>query len=108
VLESGRLLVLEQDVPWKEFVLSAPAYEQLLFVIAPDTQAKWHVNTVPDQPGSFANRKSLPAAWAGLDWEELDRAVGIPDCVFCHRARFVAGHRTKDGALEMARLALRD
>jgi len=28
--------------------------------------------------------------------------------VFCHRGRFVAGHKTKDGAMEMARLALQD
>ena len=108
MLDSGRLLLLDRDVPWKEFVQGSSAHERLLFVIAPDTQAKWHVHAVPEQPGSFANRKSLPAAWAGLDWEELDRVVGIKDCVFCHRARFVAGHRTRDGAMAMARLALRD
>lgn len=106
--EDGRLLVLERDVPWKEVVLAAPEYEQLLYVVSPDSQAKWHVTTVPDAPGSFGNRKSLPAAWAGLDGEELDAVVGLTGCVFCHRGRFVAGHRTKDGALEMARLALRD
>ncbi|PWB52027.1 MAG: hypothetical protein C3F18_08625 [Nitrosomonadales bacterium] len=60
-------------------------------------------------PGrQLRNRKSLPAAWAGLDGEELDQSTGIHGCVFCHRGRFVAGHGTKEGALEMARLALRD
>lgn len=108
LLEAGRLLVLDSDVPWKESVLEGPEYEQLLYVVSPDTQAKWHVNTVPDYPGSFSNRKSLPLAWAGLDGEELDGVVGIPGCVFCHRGRFVAGHKTKDGAMEMARLALLD
>jgi len=108
LLENGRLLVLDSDVPWKEVVLGSPEYDHVLYVISPDTQAKWHVHTVPASPGSFNNRKSLPAAWAGLDGEELDDVVGFKGCVFCHRGRFVAGHRTKDGALEMAHLALRD
>lgn len=106
LMESGCLLVLEQDVPWKESVLASPEFENVLYVISPDTQTKWHVHTVPDQPGSFGNRQSLPASWAGLDGEELDQASGIKGCIFCHRGRFVAGHGTRDGALEMARLAL--
>lgn len=108
VLEDGRLLVLDSDVPWKETVLGSPEYGKLLYVVSPDSQAKWHVNTVPDYEGSFSNRKSLPAAWAGLDGEELDAVVGMSGCIFCHRGRFVAGHKTREGALEMARMALRD
>lgn len=108
LLEAGRILVLDKDIPWKEVVLGSPGYEHLLYVISPDTQTKWHVHTVPDAAGSFSNRKSLPAPWAGLDGEELDKVVGITGCVFCHRARFVAGHISKDGAMHMARLALQD
>lgn len=108
VLEAGRLLVLDNGAPWKEAVLGSPEYQQLLYVISPDTQTKWHVHTVPDYAGSFSNRKSLPAAWAGLDGEELDKVIGMSGCVFCHRARFVAGHKTKDGAIKMAQLALQE
>jgi uncharacterized UPF0160 family protein len=106
--EGGRLLVLESDAPWKEVVLNSSRYQNLLYVITPDTQTKWHLHTVPDQAGSFSNRKSLPESWAGLDGEELDKASGIQGCIFCHRARFVAGHATRDGALAMARLALQN
>jgi len=108
LLEDGRLLLLEHGVPWKETVLESSKYDQLLYVIFPDAQAKWHVSCVPDKSGSFSNRKSLPAAWAGLDGEELDKVTGIKGCVFCHRARFVGGHTTKEGAIEMVRLALRE
>jgi uncharacterized UPF0160 family protein len=108
LMEAGRLLVLDNGAPWKEAVLGSPEYQHLLYVISPDTQTKWHVHTVPDYAGSFSNRKSLPAAWAGLDGEELDKVTGMTGCVFCHRARFVAGHTTKDGALKMAQLALQD
>lgn len=106
--EAGRLLVLEHDVPWKDAVLGSPEYENLLYVITPDAQAKWHLTAVPDRAGSFNNRKALPSAWAGLDGAELDAVIGMPGGVFCHRARFVAGHKTKDGAMQMARLALLD
>jgi len=108
LLEDGRLLMLEHGVPWKETVLESPKYNQLLYVIFPDAQKKWHVSCVPDKAGGFSNRKSLPAAWAGLDGEELDKVTGIKGCVFCHRARFVGGHTTKEGAIEMVRLALRE
>lgn len=106
LLENGRLLMLKHGVPWKETVLESSKYDQLLYVIYPDAQAKWHVSCVPDKSGSFSNRKSLPAAWAGLDGEELDKVTGIKGCVFCHRARFVGGHTTQEGAVEMVRLAL--
>lgn len=105
--QAGRLLVLDCDVPWKETVLSSPDYKQVLYVITPDTQAKWHVHAVPDYAGSFNNRQSLPAAWAGLEGEDLDGVTGIQGCIFCHRGRFVAGHGNRDGALAMAQLALR-
>lgn len=108
LLEGGRLLLLEHGVPWKETVLESSKYDRLLYVIYPDAQAKWHVCCVPDKAGSFSNRKSLPLAWAGLDGEELDKVTGIQGCVFCHRARFVGGHTTKDGAIEMVKLALRE
>lgn len=108
VLEAGRLLLLDHEVPWKEAVVGAAEYERVLYVVSPDGQTKWQVNTVPDYMGSFNNRKSLPQAWAGLDGKELDDVVGLKDCVFCHKGRFVAGHKTKDGALEMARSALRE
>lgn len=108
LLEDGRLLALEHGVPWKETVLESSRYEQLLYVIYPDAQSKWHVSCVPDKAGSFSNRKSLPAAWAGLDGEELDKVTGIPGGVFCHRARFIGGHKNREGAIEMVRLALKE
>lgn len=108
LVEEGRLLILEHGVPWKETVVESSKYDRVLYVIYPDAQSKWHLCCVPDKAGSFSNRKSLPAAWAGLDGEELDKVTGIKGCVFCHRARFVGGHTTKAGVIEMAKQALRE
>ena len=108
LLENGRVLLLEHGVPWKETVLESSKYDSLLYVVYPDAQAKWHLICVPDKNGSFSNRKPLPASWAGLDGAELDAVTGIKGCVFCHRARFVGGHETREGVMEMARLALQN
>jgi len=41
-------------------------------------EKKWRIQAVSVQPGTFDNRRSLPAAWRGLRDEELSNASGIP------------------------------
>lgn len=48
----------------------------------------------------------MPEAWRGLRDEALSELAGIPGCVFVHASGFIGGHRTRDGALQMARRAL--
>jgi uncharacterized UPF0160 family protein len=55
-----------------------------------------------NEPGSFALRKGLPAAWRGLRGAELDATSGVPGGVFVHAAGFIGGHDTEEGALKMA------
>ena len=40
-------------------------------------EKKWRVQAVSVQPGSFENRRSLPAAWRGLRDDELSNVSGI-------------------------------
>ncbi|VDL99780.1 unnamed protein product [Schistocephalus solidus] len=53
------------------------------------------------------SRVPLPLSWAGKREHELDKAVGSSGCVFVHSNRFLGIHKTLDGALEMAKLALK-
>lgn len=62
----------------------------------------WRVQAVPRDPDSFATRKPLPAAWAGLRDAELSEKSGIPGCIFVHAGRFIGGNATYEGALRMA------
>lgn len=57
-------------------------------------------------PGSFENRRSLPAAWRGVRDDALSELCGIPGCVFVHAGGFIGGNKTLEGAMEMARQAL--
>ncbi|KAA8498627.1 UPF0160 protein C27H6.8 [Porphyridium purpureum] len=110
---SGNILVLEQFCPWKahlfdlEEELAIPAAERPLFVIYADYGKSWRVQAVPETESSFKSRKPLPEAWRGLRDDELSAKSGIPGCIFVHAAGFIGGNVTKEGALEMARQALR-
>lgn len=110
---SGKIVLFEQYAPWKEHLfeletdLSIAASEQPIYVIyADETGGQWRVQAVPVSPESFESRKALPEAWRGLRDDELSRASGVDGCVFIHASGFIGGNKTKDGALQLARLAL--
>lgn len=102
--EDPRLLVLTRGMPWKSVV----HHQRLpvLLAVSPASNGNWMLDTVPPEPGSFAQKLPLPAEWAGLPEEELARVTGVPDAVFVHLRRFVAAARTRDGAIALAKLAL--
>lgn len=76
--------------------------------VAQDTREQaWRLQAVSLSPGVFENRKSLPGPWRGLRDEELSQTAGIPGCIFVHASGFIGGNKTLEGALEMARQALR-
>uniref|UniRef100_A0A8C6ZLD8 MYG1 protein n=1 Tax=Nothoprocta perdicaria TaxID=30464 RepID=A0A8C6ZLD8_NOTPE len=108
---SGAVLELPQGgCPWKEHVLSLERElalpRALLLVLYPDTSGQWRVQSVPAGPDTFESRLPLPEPWRGERDEALSQLTGIPGCVFVHASGFVGGHRTRDGALAMARRAL--
>ncbi len=102
--EDPRLLVLTRGMPWKSVVHHHRL--PVLLAVSPASNGNWMLDTVPPEPGSFAQKLPLPAEWAGLPEEELVRVTGVPDAVFVHLRRFVAAARTRDGAIALAKLAL--
>jgi uncharacterized UPF0160 family protein len=104
VASPDQLLVLDSYVPWAERVVKR--YPEILFVVYPSPEKEWMVQGVPPTLGSFAQRKPLPGAWAGLRDEKLAALTSVEDAIFCHKARFICGARSKEGALRMAQLAL--
>lgn len=102
--EDPRVIVLEKYTPWKTTVhkLSTTA----LYMIYPSESGQWRIQTVPVEPGSFEDRKSLPAAWAGLSNEALQDVTGIEDAMFCHNGLFIAGAQSFQSTMKMARIAL--
>jgi uncharacterized UPF0160 family protein len=100
----ARILVLERGMPWKNVIFNHDL--PVLFAISPASNGNWMVDTVPPEPGSFAQRLPLPEAWAGLQGPDLAAATGVADAVFVHVRRFVGAAKSRDGALALANLAL--
>lgn len=106
----GRVLDLpEGGMPWAGVVVAEMPGVLLVLHAESDESGQRHVlRTVPVEAGSFASRMDLPAAWAGLRDGELAAASGVADALFCHTNRFIAVARSREGALRLAELALRD
>ncbi|KAJ1509214.1 hypothetical protein HMI54_002544 [Coelomomyces lativittatus] len=107
-----RVLLLEKHAPWKEHLFTMEASKGLqndksiLYVVFPDIDGSWRIQCVPKSQGTFENRKSLPSSWCGMRDEKLDAVTGVKGGVFVHASGFIGGHRTKEGALQLAKLAL--
>jgi uncharacterized UPF0160 family protein len=97
-----RLIVIDGSYPWSDVLME---YPEPLYVIW-ERMGVWRVGCVGKEKKSFENRKPFPEAWAGLRDEELAKASGVPDAVFCHNGRFLAVAKSKEGALALADKAL--
>jgi uncharacterized UPF0160 family protein len=101
--DDPRIVELDRNMPWREAVVTGAP--EALFVLYPKTDG-WAMQAVPKELGAFANRKSLPAAWAGHSGDDLAAVTGVGDAVFCHTAGFYASARSRDGILALARQAI--
>lgn len=99
-----RVIVLDKYTPWKRTVHALS--EQALYVVYPSQTGQWRIQTVPVEPGSFEDRKSLPKPWAGLSDKALQEVTGIEDAMFCHNGLFIAGAESFESTMKMASIAL--
>ena len=71
---------------YAEYALTPAAHAlPVLFAVSPASNGNWMVDTVPLEPGSFDQKKSLPEAWAGLQAGALAAESGVPDFEFALR-----------------------
>lgn len=104
--EDPRVIVLEKYTPWKRTVHALS--EAALYVVYPSQTGQWRIQTVPVEPGSFEDRKSLPKQWAGLSDNALKEVTGIDDAMFCHNGLFIAGAESFESTMKMAAMALQE
>ncbi|MCW2968229.1 MAG: hypothetical protein JWM71_2001, partial [Solirubrobacteraceae bacterium] len=98
-----RIIELDRNMPWREAVVTTAP--EALFVVYPKSDG-WGMQAVPKVLGDFANRRDLPAAWAGLSGAELAQATGVADAIFAHTAGFYASAGSREGILALAERAL--
>ncbi|KAI4357620.1 hypothetical protein L6164_001557 [Bauhinia variegata] len=109
---SGEIMVLTKFCPWKlhlfeleeEMKIDPP----IKYVLYQDERGRqWRVQAVGIAPDRFESRKPLPLPWRGLRDDALSKVAGIPACVFVHMSGFIGGNQSFEGALAMARAALK-
>jgi uncharacterized UPF0160 family protein len=83
---------------------AALAYHNTIILIT--TLQLITIQAVPEDPNSFASRKKLPDVWCGLRDDILSEKTGVPGGIFIHASGFIGGHKTAEGALKMAIMAL--
>eukprot|EP00559_Dactyliosolen_fragilissimus_P002821 CAMPEP_0184857990 /NCGR_PEP_ID=MMETSP0580-20130426/3132_1 /TAXON_ID=1118495 /ORGANISM="Dactyliosolen fragilissimus" /LENGTH=367 /DNA_ID=CAMNT_0027353901 /DNA_START=209 /DNA_END=1312 /DNA_ORIENTATION=+ len=102
----GHLYNMEKDMGLSDD--NDDAQNQLIkFVLYTDQGGMWRVQAVPIEGRKFDNRLGLPEPWRGVRDEDLEKISGIKGAKFCHAAGFIGGAQTYEGALEMARAALK-
>ena len=100
----SEIFVMNNYLPW------AAAFEHLqeqtakiVYVVFPSPNGHWKVQAVAVRKQM---KKALPEKWAGKTGAELAELTSVPDAEFCHNARFICGAASKEGALQLAALAL--
>lgn len=102
----GRILELPQGMPFRPSVVKAGA-DHLWFVVNPRGQ-EWSIGGIRKDDEGFALRADLPAAWAGLTKGDLEAASGVKGALFCHNGRFIATASSREAAMAMAEIAVRE
>lgn len=102
------IMVLEQFVPWQEFVFSSENAKasEVQFVVFPSNRGGYNWQCVPDVLGGFGQRKTVPSEWRGLSGENLQKVTGVPTANFCHAAGFLGSAETFEDAYALAKLAV--
>ncbi|KAG7099251.1 hypothetical protein E1B28_001114 [Marasmius oreades] len=108
---TGKIILLEQFLPWKEHLFELETKSggppAALYIIYPDEfGGNWRVQAVPVSPDSFESRKALPEKWRGVRDDELSKISGVDGCIFVHASGFIGGNKTKEGAMQLTKLAL--
>jgi uncharacterized UPF0160 family protein len=97
-----RIIILEQNYPWGEFLMQFPEPIYAVFFKA----GLWRAEGVRKEKFNVAIRHDFPSTWGGLRDGALAEVTGVPDAVFCHRGLFLAVAKSKEGVLKLAEMAL--
>ena len=100
------VMVLPRYVPWISAVASLPP-GTIKAVVFPNAEGTgFNAQTAKKFiEGGIDNATLFPVTWGGLSGEEFSVAAGIPDGVFCHKALFIAGAKSLESAITLARQA---
>lgn len=101
--EDKRLIILDKNLAWGKVLSDVP---EPLLAVFPSPSGGWYAVAVKKGIDKFERRIEFPEEWAAKEGEKLQKISGVQDAVFCHRGRFLAVARSKQGAVKLAEIAL--
>jgi len=102
-----QILIFNKFVPTNDTIFDHNL-EEVLFVIYPNQNNDWMLKCIaPSKTEQMKQRFALPEKWAGLRDKDLQEITKVDDAIFCHTGRFIAGAKSKEGALALAYKTLR-
>ncbi len=106
-ISNKSIIIVDRGVGRHAVTVGALHLPEAIYIVYPSRRGEWHVTTARDSMGSTKNRKPLPASWGGKRDGELQKVSGVPDATFCHNMLFLAGAGSRDGAIALAKAALK-
>lgn len=92
----------KKKLPYTTALIDKP---NIKFVIFPENETNWISLAIAIKKGDFKRRALFPSEWAGSE-KDLEQKTGIRGAAFCHKHRFITAATTKEGAIELTKLAL--
>lgn len=104
----GEILILNQYLPFMDFVLNSTSEKasRLVFAIFPSNRGGYNVRAINKELGHCENRLNFPSSWGGKSKEELVQLTEIQTFRFCHKNLFLCSCDTLEDALKISSLAL--
>lgn len=112
---AGGVMILEKFCPWQNHMFTCAEkggeamkslIDKLFYVVYPSKRGGWQWQAVPDAPGSFGQKNSVPESWKGMSGRNLQEITGVETATFCHPNGFTGGAATLEDTLKMADLAI--
>ncbi len=103
-----RVIVSNKYIPTRFEEFKMPKYVEPLIFVYPDLRGGWSAKMVSMGGQTFETRISFPESWRGLRDDEMAKASGVPDAIFCHNSGFLAVAKSKEGALQLVRKTFRE
>ncbi|MCX6758027.1 MAG: MYG1 family protein [Candidatus Nomurabacteria bacterium] len=84
--------------------------EPIYFVYPSNHSDTWKVEAISKSPNTLESRKLFPEEWRNCfdNSSKLSEVTGVKDALFCHRSGFLMTVKSKEGALALAELALKN
>ena len=102
--DEKQFIVLKKQLPWDDIIMN---HKEILYIIQfNEENSNWSIYAVRENLNSFAVRKPFPKNWAGKEGKSLEKETNNKDALFCHKGLFLTVAKTKQGAIDLTKLAL--